>query len=98
MALLLQKTTKADFEKMLDEWYFQHVEYLNERSINAETGKTWYTHKRLRSAYRSLRNNLECLFVYQEKREQKIANTTNALESLFSELKRQLNCHKGLNM
>lgn len=74
-----------------------HEDYLNERSINTDTGKTWYTHKRLRSAYRSLRTNSDWLFTYRELEDLNIPNTTNSLEGLFSELKRQLSSHNGLN-
>ncbi|PIE46845.1 MAG: hypothetical protein CSA42_06670 [Gammaproteobacteria bacterium] len=97
IALQLTKIDKNTFKSLLSDWYETHQDYLKERSINLETGKTWYTHKRLRSAYRSLNNNIDYLFVYQEKDNQGIPNTTNALEGMFSELKRQLNCHKGLN-
>lgn len=53
--------------------------------------------KSITCAYRSLRNNTNALFVYQNDDDKNIPNTTNKLEGLFSELKRQLNCHKGLN-
>ncbi len=81
----------------IDDWYLKHEKYFNERTVNLETGKSRYTHERLRKAYRSLRKNQQMLFIYQSDNEGNIAHTTNALEGLFSELKRQLNCHKGLN-
>lgn len=97
LSLAITKVTKSEFIEQLDNWYLIHQDYLNERTINIDTNKSWYTHKRLRSAYRSLRNNTNALFVYQDKDDKSIPNTTNKLEGLFSELKRQLNCHKGLN-
>ena len=39
---------------------------LCERTFNPETGKSQYTHLRLRSAYRSLMHNLLYLFTYQK--------------------------------
>ena len=34
---------------MFEEWGSRWEEYLKERSVDPETGKTYYTHKRLRS-------------------------------------------------
>lgn len=97
LTLNLTQLKKADFIERLDHWYLTHEAYLNERSTNEDTGRSWYTHKRLRSAYRSLRTNSDWLFTYQEYGHLDIPNTTNSLEGLFSELKRQLQSHHGLN-
>ena len=70
---------------------------LKERSTNKETRKTFYIHKPLRSAYRSLRNNLPHLLVFERWRELGIPNTTNALEGRFSDLKNELSNHNGLS-
>ena len=40
--------------------------YLNERSYSEDNKRCWYTHKRLRQAYFSLRRNTKYLFVYQD--------------------------------
>ena len=69
---------------------------LYERSISITKNKSFYAHKRLRSAYLSLRRNLPYLFVFEEYKELDIPNTTNALDGIFSELKRQLRNHNGL--
>ncbi len=37
------------------------------------------------------------MFIYQSDNDKNIVYITNVLGGLFSELKRQLNCHKGLN-
>ena len=97
LTLDLTKLDKATFTKCLDQWYLTHEDYLSERSTNEDTGRSWYTHKRLRSAYRSLRTNSDWLFTYQEYGHLDIPNTTNSLEGLFSELKRQLHSHHGLS-
>ena len=97
LTLTLTQLDKAAFIKCLDHWYLTHEAYLSERSTNEDTGRTWYTHKRLRSAYRSLRTNSDWLFTYQEYEHLDIPNTTNTLEGLFSKLKRQLHSHHGLN-
>ncbi|WP_418789104.1 IS256 family transposase, variant Zn-binding type [Otariodibacter oris] len=97
LVLNIKSYDKTAFIQNLESWYLAYKDYLNERSINAETGKTWYTHKRLRSAYRNLRTNSNWLFTYRELGNLNIPNTTNSLEGLFSELKRQLSSHNGLS-
>lgn len=96
IANTLTKSTRTEFGKALDDWYLRHEAYFNERSVN-EMGKSWCTHKRLRSAYKSLRRNLPYLFTYQDDVTDKTPNTTNKLEGLFSSLKQSLGCHQGLS-
>ena len=97
ISLRLVASTEAEFVRMLDAWYEKWKDMLNERSTNGETGKTFYTHKPLRSAYRSLRNNLPHLFVFEQWRELDIPNTTNTLDGQFSDLKNKLRNHNGLS-
>jgi len=61
---LMPRTDKESFEGMLNEWYVKWKPFLNERTINEKNGKSSYTHKRLRSAYRSLKSNLYWLFTW----------------------------------
>ena len=62
-----------------------------------EDGKHWhYTHRRIRSAYRSLRENLDFLFTYQEYPELSIPNTTNSLDGSFGHMKTLLKNHRGV--
>lgn len=89
----LTTTNRQIFTNALIAWYDKYKDYLNQRTISDE-GKSWYTHKRLRAAYHSLKQNLPYLFVYQQ--DQNIPNTTNKLEGLFSHLKQSLGCHQGL--
>ena len=62
--------------------------YLGERTINPETGKSHYTHRQLRSAYFSLKRNLAYLFVFERYPDLDIPNTTNLLDGAFAGLKR----------
>ncbi len=55
LALTMKDSKKAAFQTALNEWFGQYKDFLNERSVNAETGKSHYIHKRLRSAYFSLK-------------------------------------------
>ena len=81
----------------LNNWYLQWSDYLNERSKSPSTGKTYYTHKRLRSAYLSLKKHLPYLFVFEDYKELMMPNTTNALDGQFSDLKNKLRNHNGLS-
>lgn len=94
---MLKNTDKESFEGMLEEWYIEWESFLNERTTNPETGKSYYTHKRLRSAYRSLKTNLRWLFTWYDHIELNIPNTTNAIDGHFSDLKNKLRNHNGLS-
>jgi hypothetical protein len=97
LTLKLTKQTKIDFVDSLNEWHLRWYDYLNERSQSPSTGKTYYTHKRLRSAYLSLKRHLPYLFTFEEYPELQIPNTTNALDGQFSDLKNKLRNHNGLS-
>ncbi len=98
LTLNLTKTSKALFTERLFQWQNKWEDFLKERTIHPDTGKSYYTHKRLRSAWRSLRRNIPWLFVYEDYKELMIHNTTNALDGVFSDLKNKLRNHNGLSM
>ena len=93
----LTKLKKSEFVNSLNNWHIKWSDYLNERSKSPTTGKTYYTHKRLRSAYLSLKKHLPYLFVCEDYKELMIPNTTNALDGQFSDLKNKLRNHNGLS-
>jgi len=93
---MLKMTDKESFEGGLELWHNKWESFLNERSINPKTGKSYYTHKKLRSAYRSLKTNLKWLFTWYDYPELDIPNTTNAIDGHFSDLKNKLRNHNGL--
>jgi len=97
LALKLTEQTREEFTNNLNIWYLEYKNYYNEHDISETTGKKIYTHRRLRSAYRSLRKYLPYLFVYQDYKELMIPNTTNALDGQFSDLKNKLRNHNGLS-
>ena len=77
-------------------WCARWEDFLNERTTLI-SGKTTYTHTRLRTAKRSLKTHLKWLFTYEEHTEVNIPNTTNMLEGYNSQLKRALLNHNGLS-
>ena len=96
LSLTLAENTQAAFEEALKGWYEQYAAFLNERSVNEKTGRSHYTHKRLRAAYNSLKRHLPWLFTCERFPRLGIPNTTNLLEGKFSEMKQLLRCHRGL--
>lgn len=98
IAELMKQTDKESFEGALNEWYLKWEPFLNERSVKEETGKSFYSHKRLRSAYRSLKTNLKWLFTWYDHMDLNIPNTTNAIDGHFADLKTKLRNHNGLSI
>lgn len=96
LIFLLTKTDKESFIGGLNEWHKKWKRFLKEKTTNPDTGKWHYTHRRIRSAYRSLKSNLPYLFTWYDYKELKIPNTTNSLEGTFSNLKTKLRVHSGL--
>jgi len=92
----LCRTNQNEFTKKLEAWHAKWEEFLKERSINPEDPKRWfYTHRRVRSAYRSLKTNLPYLFTYLDYPELNIPNTTNSLDGYFTHLKELTRIHRG---
>lgn len=96
IALALPALTESSCRDLLDEWHGRWEAFLKERTYTGQ-GKRWfYTHRRIRSAYRSICINLPYLFTYQKYPHLKIPNTTNSIDGYFSRVKGLLNVHRGL--
>lgn len=93
---LLPKTDKESFEGAFKAWTKQWNSFLIEQTTNLETGKRHYTHRRLRSAARSLKSNMPYLFSWYDHLDLNIPQTTNSIEGVFSALKRKVRVHSGL--
>lgn len=87
---------KNEFISLFNKWCEDWECFLNERTVLI-SGKTTYTHRRLRAARRSIRTHLRWLFTYEEYPGLNIPTTTNFLEGFNSQLKRALLNHNGLN-
>ena len=83
---------KEEFITAFDKW----KKFLNERTLLI-SGKTTYTHRRLRTARRSIKTHLPWIYTCEEYPDMQIPNTTNLLEGFNSQLKRALHNHNGLN-
>lgn len=96
IGLVLTILTEYDFMTVLKEWHMKWKDFIKEKTF-APDGKHWnYTHRRMRSAYRSLKTNTPFLFTHQKYPELNIPNTTNSLDGFFGKTKTLLRVHKGL--
>ncbi len=97
-ALSLVKIDKVSFVNELKKWHLKWKDFINEHSLLSKTVKFFYTYKRLRNAYFSLKNNLPYLLNYLKYKELCLPNTTNMLDGFFSDFKNNLHNHNGLNL
>lgn len=88
--------SRLEFSAGFDGWCARWDKFLSERTVLAN-GATAYTHRRLRSARRSVKAHLPWLFTYEDFPSFGIPNTTNKLEGVNSRLKRMLREHNGMN-
>lgn len=97
---LLSITTEKKFTILLNAWYFRWSEFLKEKTIDSQTKRWFFTHKRVRSAYFSLKRNLPFLFTFEHLKKQAIncPNTNNSLEGSFAHLKDKFRLHRGLKL
>ena len=95
---LMKQTDKESFVGALGLWFKKWESFLNERTVHPITKKSFYTHKKLRSAYRSLKNNQPWLFTWYDYPDLNIPNTTNAIDGHFADLKNKLRNNNGLSM
>jgi hypothetical protein len=91
----ISKSTEAILAGELLEWFKKYGRFINERKYTEGTKRWRYTHRRVRSAYNSLKRNLPFLYTYQKYPELKIPNTTNSLDGYWSRLKNLLSAHRG---
>jgi transposase-like protein len=86
----------AEFENRFRSWKAKWKTVLNRRST-LKSGKTQFTHKRLRSAMNSVNFYLPYLFTYQLPECDGMPNTNNKIEGTFTDLKKNLNNHSGMS-
>lgn len=89
--MILKIKTENDrlwWTQELESWFGRHKVYLNERTINDQTGRYWYTHKLLRRSYFTIKRALPNMFHYLNN--PKIPATTNGIEGYFGHLRTTL--------
>lgn len=98
ITLALPTLTEKVFTELLKLWHDKWDEFLKERTYSEDQEHWRYTHRRIRSAYRSLKTNLPYLFTYLKYPELHMPNTTNSIDGYFSKLKQLLNAHRGMTI
>ena len=99
LLLIANSLTNIDKESFIGSfqaWCERWDTFLKERTYDKRTGKSYYLHKRLRSAYLSLKRNMPYLWTWYDHIQIDIPNTNNALEGMFTGLKTKLRNHAGL--
>ncbi len=86
----------SEFGNKYRHWKSKWVDMLNRRST-LKSGKTQFTHRRLRSAMHSVDFYLPYLFTYQQPECDGMPNTNNKIEGTFTDLKKNLNNHSGMS-
>jgi len=83
------------FKERFKKYIEKYRDFLNEKSINPETGRSDWTHKELHSAVLSLKIFLPYLFTYETTKE--LSQTSNSLEGHFSHIKDIVRIHRGIS-
>ena len=94
LAYKLRDMDKKSFTEAFSSWKQRWHSFLAEKSFNPETGKQFYTHKRLRSAMSSFSFYQGWLFTYEEV--EGMQKTNNIEEGAFTDLKNNLRNHAGM--
>jgi len=97
LSLSITKTKKNEFSQNLEQWHVKWGDFLKEKTVNPETQKWHFTHKRIRSAFFSLKKNFSWLFTCQDFPELNIPNTTNSCDGSFAHWKAKVKLHRGLS-
>ena len=96
LMFLLKDTDRRSMTELLRRWHEIWGDFLKEKTTNILTGKTHFTHKRLRSAFFSVRRDLDVLFTFQDYYNTlDIPQNSNSIEGYFSHLNAKLNIHRG---
>ncbi len=92
----IKHLTNERFVERYTTWREQYKELLDKR-VTHKDGKTYYLHKRLRTAMHSIDFYLPYMFTCQRPECAGMPNTNNKIESTFSDLKKLLNNHHGMS-
>lgn len=97
LALNTKRMDEKSFTEALTVWHEKYETFLQEKTVTNRTGRWQYTHRNIRSAYRTALHWLPYLFTCKKFPEFNIPNTTNTLDGTFSHVKNKVNVHRGLN-
>ena len=93
----LTQSNRIDFSLLLENWKTRWDDFLSEKTYDENGVNFCYTHRKLRAAYRSLKEKLDVLFTYQDFPTATMPNTNNTLESFNSWFKKKLQLHSRIS-
>lgn len=91
----LHYTDGNTFKNYFKKYVSKYQSFLNEKTINQETGRSGFTHEPLHDAVLSLMRFLPYLFVFEK--DKNIPKTSNTLEGHFSHIRDIVGVHCGLS-
>jgi hypothetical protein len=91
---LHQKIDSETFKYYLKKYLEKYQSFLNEKTVNPETGESTLTHEPLHKATLSLVRFLPFLFTFETNKN--VSRTTNSLEGHFSHIRDVVGVHRGL--
>jgi hypothetical protein len=77
------------------EWHQKHESFINEKTVDEESGRWWFTHKMLRRSDSHIRRAIPEMFNYTM--HEKVPKSSNSIEAFFGHLKDNLRIHRGLS-
>ncbi len=93
---LMHDLSKIEPQEFIDRFFALREKY-HLFLIQRNESNKGFRHSAVRSAFASIKYNLEYLFTYKEHTNLNIPNTTNSLEGKFSHLKEKIKIHRGLS-
>lgn len=99
---LVKNITKMDKESFVgafNDWSEKYQNVINERIRDKRIKRHTppYMRPKLRSAYLSLRRNMNLLWTFYDHPETGLPNTNNALEGVFSDIKSKVRAHRSIS-
>ncbi len=77
------------------DWHRKHEAFINEKTVDEESGRWWFTHKMLRRSASHIKRAMPEMFNYT--RYEKVPKSSNSIEAFFGHLKDNLRIHRGLS-
>lgn len=77
------------------DWHDKHEDFINEKSVDEDTGRWWFTHKMLHRSASHIKRALPNMFAYTIY--PNVPKSSNSIESFFGHMKDHLRLHRGLS-
>jgi hypothetical protein len=92
----LHTTNKDELRGRVIKYKEKYWEFLNEKTVSLITGDSWFVHRELLRAFKSLYNLFPHLFTYEQ--DKRISKTSNSLEGHFHHINVRVSVHHGLSL